>query len=224
MMLQKIINNIADNKNTQSLSHHYRIKRFEFFKSLLNTLHRPLKIIDIGGTTEFWKAMNFQEANITITLLNLEEISDIELPFKSLKGDATNLSNIPDQSYDIVFSNSVIEHLFTWENQQKMAAEVKRIGKHHFIQTPNYWFPIEPHWLFPFFQYFPKHLRYWLTNHFTLGHISKIADKAAAKKQVEEVRLLSKSELTKLFPQSAIYSEKFNLLNKSFTSYSFENQ
>ena len=223
-MLQKIINNIADNKKAQSLSHHYRIKRFKFFKSLLNTLPRPLKIIDIGGTIEFWKAMNFQETNITITLLNLEDISDIELPFKSMKGDATNLSNIADQSYDIVFSNSVIEHLFTWENQQKMAAEVKRIGKHHFIQTPNYWFPIEPHWLFPFFQYFPKYLRYLLTNHFALGHIRKIPDKAAAKKQVEEVRLLSKSELKKLFPQSTIYSEKFNLLNKSFTAYSFENK
>ena len=221
-MLQKIIKNIADNKNTKSLSHHYRSKRFDFFLSLINKLPRPIKIIDIGGTSEFWKAMNFQETDITITLLNLEEINGIEPPFKSLKGDATNLANIPNQSYDIVFSNSVIEHLFTWENQQKMADEVKRIGKYHFIQTPNYWFPIEPHWVFPFFQYLPKKLRYWLTEHFTLGHIVKLKDKVEAKKQVEEVRLLSKSEIKKLFPNSAIYSEKFMTFNKSFTAYSIE--
>lgn len=218
-MLQKIIKNIADNKNTKSLSHQYRSKRFKFFLSLLNSLPRPINIIDIGGTPEFWKAMNFQEPGVTITLLNLDEISEIELPFKSIKGDATNLVNIADQSYDIVFSNSVIEHLFTWENQQKMAAEVKRVGKYHFIQTPNYWFPIEPHWVFPFFQFFPKKVRYWLTRYFALGHIGKISDDDAAKKQVEEVRLLSKSELKNLFPQSSVFSEKFIFFNKSFTAY-----
>ncbi|MBC8844888.1 class I SAM-dependent methyltransferase, partial [Escherichia coli] len=76
---------------------------------------------------------------------------------------ATDLSEIDDQQFDIVFSNSVIEHLYTWENQEKMAKEVLRVGKYHFIQTPNYWFPIEPHWVFPFFQFLPKSIRIRLT-------------------------------------------------------------
>lgn len=71
-----------------------------------------------------------------------------------MKGDATNLSQYSDKSFDIVFSNSVIEHLYTKENQISMAKEVNRVGKNYFIQTPNYWFPIEPHWVFPSFSIF----------------------------------------------------------------------
>ncbi|MGL1255153.1 methyltransferase domain-containing protein, partial [Vibrio parahaemolyticus] len=85
-------------------------------------------------------------------LLNLEKEEVTNPQFQSITGNATDLSGINDQQFDIVFSNSVIEHLYTWENQEKMAKEVLRVGKYHFIQTPNYWFPIEPHWVFPFFQ------------------------------------------------------------------------
>ena len=221
-MLQQIVKNIADNKNKESLSHQYRTKRFELFKTLLNGLPKPVSILDIGGTVEFWKAMCFEDAAVRITLLNLEPAPKVDPPFYTIQGNATNLSGIADGSYDIVFSNSVIEHLFTWENQQKMAAEVHRVGKNHFIQTPNYWFPIEPHWVFPFFQYFPKFLRQWLTQHFHLGHIGKASNSAAAKRQVEEIRLLTKAEMKQLFPHSTLYKEQFKGLNKSFTAYSFD--
>lgn len=221
-MLQQIVKNIADNKNKESLSHRYRTKRFELFKTLLNGLPKPVSILDIGGTVEFWKAMHFEEADVSITLLNLEPAAAVNPPFYTIQGNATNLSGIADGSYDIVFSNSVIEHLYTWENQQKMAAEVHRVGKNHFIQTPNYWFPIEPHWVFPFFQYFPRFLKVCLTQHFSLGHISKTVDAAAAKRQVDEIRLLTKAEMKQLFPQSTLYKEQFKGFNKSFTAYSFD--
>jgi hypothetical protein len=187
---------------------------------LLQSFPKPLTILDIGGTVEFWKAMDFQEAEVTIILLNLEAIEQVPAPFVSVKGNATNLHHFADQSIDMVFSNSVIEHLYTWENQQKMAAEVQRVGKYHFIQTPNYWFPIEPHWVFPFFQYFPKNLQYWLTQHFQLGHIPHKPNFQDAKIQVDEIRLLSKKEYALLFPHSSVYLEKFAGFNKSFVAYS----
>ena len=71
--------------------------------------------------------------------------------FKSIKGDATNLSNFKDNQFDIVFSNSLIEHLYTYENMKLMANETMRVGKKFFVQTPNKYFPIEPHYFFHFF-------------------------------------------------------------------------
>jgi 2-polyprenyl-3-methyl-5-hydroxy-6-metoxy-1,4-benzoquinol methylase len=224
LMIKQFVNKIADNTNKQSLSHRFRNKRFEFFLSKLKQLPKPLSILDIGGTVEFWEAMQFNEPDITITLLNLEAPPIVSFPFKAIQGDATNLSSIANKSFDLVFSNSVIEHLFTWENQQKMASEILRVGKWHFIQTPNYWFPIEPHWVFPCFQYLPKTWKIWLTNHFNLGHIPKQKDLGKAQQQVEEIRLLTKQEMKLLFPNSAIYCEKFLGLNKSFVAYFVDNQ
>jgi len=223
-MLNRLFNTIANNTNNQSLSHRMRKKRFEFFLSILHQIPKPLSILDIGGTVEFWKAMQFNEPGVSITLLNLESPATVEYPFIFLQGDATDLSNIKHQQFDLVFSNSVIEHLFSWQNQQKMAVEILRVAKWHFIQTPNYWFPIEPHWVFPFFQYLPIKIRIWLTQHISLGHILKQKDYTKAVQQVAEVKLLTKQEMMTLFPNSAIYCEKFLGLNKSFIAYSIDYQ
>ena len=94
--------------------------------------------------------------DVEITLLNLTLV-ETDLPnVISIAGDATDLSDFADKSFDIAFSNSVIEHLFSFQNQQKMALEAQRVSRYHFIQTPNFWFPIEPHWVFPCFQFLPK--------------------------------------------------------------------
>ena len=223
-MFKQFVNTIADNTNSQSLSHRFRNKRFQFFLSILEDLPKPLSILDIGGTVEFWKAMQFNEPGVTITLLNLEAPPSVEFPFKAIQGDATRLSTIGNQAFDLVFSNSVIEHLFTWQNQQKMAAEVLRVAKWHFIQTPNYWFPIEPHWVFPFFQYFPKQLQIWLTQNFSLGHIPQQKSLDKAQQQVAEIRLLTMQEMKTLFPHSIIYYEQFLGMNKSFVAYHINNQ
>ena len=223
-MFKQFVNTIADNTNSQSLSHQFRNKRFQFFLSILKHLPKPLSILDIGGTVEFWKAMHFNEPDVTITLLNLESPPIVEYPFKAIRGNATNLGSIKNNAFDLVFSNSVIEHLYSWENQQKMAAEVLRVAKWHFIQTPNYWFPVEPHWVFPCFQYLPKKLQIWLTQHFSLGHIPQQKDLDKAKEQVDEIKLLTKGEMKSLFPNSTIYSEKFFGLNKSFVAYLVEGQ
>ena len=69
--------------------------------------------------------------------------------------DATNLHEFGDASFDIAFSNSVIEHLSTFENQARMAAEVRRVARAYWVQTPNFWFPIEPHFLVPAWHWLP---------------------------------------------------------------------
>lgn len=216
-----LLDKIADNSRQGSLSHQFRRRRFAFFQSLIDTLPRPVSILDIGGTTDFWEQMAFNDAEVQITLLNLQAMPVSSPRYTSVAGDATRLEGYADQSFDIVFSNSVIEHLFSFENQQKMAAEVQRVGRHHFVQTPNYWFPLEPHWLFPFFQYLPFGIKKWITMHFRCGHIQKLPNGQQAARQVKEVRLLTGSEMKQLFPDSAIYREKIGPLTKSFVAYHF---
>ena len=216
-----LFSSIADNKNPNSLASSFRSKRLNLFKGFVAGLPKPIKILDIGGTPEFWKNSGLNTADLEITLLNLTLV-ETDLPnMVSVAGNATDLSLFADKSFDIAFSNSVIEHLFSFQNQQKMASEALRVSKHHFIQTPNYWFPLEPHWVFPFFQFFPRIIKIVLTRIFSLGHLKKSSSWAEAKRQVEEIQLLSKSDMKKLFPSSKIWEEKLTILTKSFVAHNF---
>jgi len=205
-----------------SFNQKFREKRFNNFLELLSKVDsgNPIKILDVGGLEVYWNSMNFiGYDHVHITLLNLEEVPTKGANFTSMKGDATNLSMFKDNEFDIVFSNSVIEHLYTYENQQKMANEARRVGRYYYIQTPNYYFPFEPHWLFPFFQFFPFRLKLFLTMNFNLGHYKKITDRNLATNIVNEVKLLTEKEMNRLFPDGKLYREYFGGLVKSITMY-----
>jgi len=216
---------ISDNYNPSSLASKSRKKRFDFFLYQLRKFKKPVKILDIGGTEKYWSLMGFpgDRASIRIYLLNKTSYLTKSKNIISINGDATNLSEFNDASFDIVYSNSVIEHLFTWENQVKMANEVQRVGKNYFIQTPNYYFPIEPHFVFPFFQYLPKSLQVKLITNFSFGHFNKFENEDLAIKKVEEISLLTLKQMKELFPKCSIYIDKFIGLNKSIVTYSFNN-
>lgn len=203
----------------------YRERRFAFFRSLLNTVkaEKPISILDIGGEEVYWERMNFTDPReINVTLLNIFVEPVKHSNFTSIKGDACDLSNFKDREFDVVFSNSVIEHLFTIENQKRMANEVRRVGKNYYVQTPNYYFPIEPHWIFPFFQFMPFPVKVFLTNNFDLGVFKKTKNIEAAKRLVREVNLLTEKEMKNLFPEGKVYREPFFGLTKSVTLYKFE--
>jgi hypothetical protein len=208
-------------ENQKSITHRQRKIRFGFFSKLLDTVDKPIRILDVGGEQVYWESMGFSDKNVHITLLNLWTTPVSSSNFVSVIGDATSLKEYKDKEFDIVFSNSVIEHLFSWENQVKMANEVRRVGKRYFIQTPNYYFPIEPHWVFPFFQFLPKIMKVALTQHFTLGHYPKTGNRLKSIERVNEVKLLTRKKMQRLFPEADIYKEIFFGLTKSITAYYF---
>jgi hypothetical protein len=208
--------------NPNSFNQRFREKRFQFFRAHAEKLKRPLKILDIGGTELYWEMMNFaSEKDVSFTICNLDPQEVSRDNFKFIHGDATNLSMFADKEFDIVYSNSVIEHLFTYENQVKMANEIRRVGKNYFVQTPNYYFPIEAHWLIPFFQFMPFAVRVFITQHFSIQGYPKTKNREAAKKRISEVRLLSPREMKRLFPDGKLYREKFMLMTKSISMYKF---
>ncbi|MBW4634651.1 MAG: class I SAM-dependent methyltransferase [Iphinoe sp. HA4291-MV1] len=219
-----IIKKIYDYRRHDSLAIKLRRKRFALFKSLLDSLPTPIKILDVGGRIDLWQNTDLWDVvdkDIEITIINLDfEIDNsVYSNIKQVSGDARNMQQFRDKEFDVVFSNSVIEHVGSFQDQLQMSREVMRVGKRYFIQTPNLYFPIEPHFIFPFFQFLPVGLRVFLLNHFDLGWIQKIPDKEKAKEMVTGIRLLSKMELAKLFPKSNMYEEKFLGLTKSFTAY-----
>jgi ubiquinone/menaquinone biosynthesis C-methylase UbiE len=197
----------------------FRRRRFAFFQSLLSRLERPVRILDVGGTETYWKMMALNAVDqVFITLLNLSQ-NEVSLPnVTSIAGDARAIL-AKDASFDVVFSNSVIEHVGTYQDQIQMAKEVRRVGKRYFVQTPNKYFPLEPHFLFPLFQFLPINLRTLLLQNFRLGWFSKTPDKAEAREIVESIRLLGKREFLSLFPNAEVYEEKILGMTKSFVGY-----
>jgi len=214
-----MLKRIADNRDQRSLAVQFRRKRFAFFQSLLSRLERPVHILDVGGTESYWKSMELNAGDqVFITLLNLAQ-NDASLPnVTSIAGDARAML-AKDASFDVVFSNSVIEHVGTFQDQLQMAKEVRRVGKRYFIQTPNKYFPLEPHFLFPLFQFLPINIRVLLLQNFKLGWFSKTPDKVKAREIVEGIRLLDKREFLSLFPNAEVYEEKILGMTKSFVAY-----
>lgn len=121
-------------------------------------------VLDVGVTVDKTAlASNYFEKNYPvkskIIALSNQDASFLEDVYPGLKfkqGDARKLP-FSDKSIDVVFSSAVIEHIGTFENQKKMIAECYRVAKQGvFITTPNRWFPIEVHTLFPFIHWLPK--------------------------------------------------------------------
>ncbi|MFN2601913.1 MAG: methyltransferase domain-containing protein [Gemmatimonadaceae bacterium] len=89
-----------------------RRKRFELFLSLLRKLEGRIEILDIGGTQQFWDLMlGDEQLNIRVTLLNIAHQKVSSPRFISAVGDGRSMPQFRTQSFDVVFSNSVIEHV-----------------------------------------------------------------------------------------------------------------
>ena len=220
MSIINILKKAADYTKTDSPAAKLRRNRFLIFNSLVALLPRPLSILDVGGTQIFWERMDFtKEPDVKIVLLNLSKVDVYHKNLISVQGDARRMDAFTDQEFDVVFSNSVIEHVGGYDQQCQMANEVKRVGKSYFIQTPNRFFPIEPHFLLPFFQFLPLGLKIFLVHHFDIGWHKRTPDKQKAAQLVNSIRLLTEKELKKLFPGANIYKEKLFGLTKSLIVY-----
>ncbi|MCY7360774.1 MAG: class I SAM-dependent methyltransferase, partial [Ignavibacteria bacterium] len=182
---------------------------------------KPLKILDLGGSDYYWQSLNFTDnENYKIEILNIENQNTENFKNISfLKKDVRDLSFIEDKEYDLIYSNSLIEHLNNFDEQKKLAKEIQRTGKKYFIQTPNYYFPVEPHFLFPFFQFLSVDMKTKLISNFNLGWFEKQTDIVKARELANSIKLLKEKELKEIFPGCKIYKEKYFSLNKSFIAY-----
>jgi hypothetical protein len=221
---------LADVDAATSFSNRRRTRRFEAFARLVDDVprqtSRPLRILDVGGRSGFWEQRGWAgRDDVHVVIVNLEsELAACETDQRAYAnielrvGDATNLSDLPDGSFDLAFSNSVIEHLETFERQAAMAAEVRRLAPRYWIQTPNFWFPIEPHFLTPGWHWLPVSARVALLRRRRWGWRGPCPDPNEARELVREVRLMRGSELRRLFPGAKLRRERIGPFVKSFVA------
>jgi hypothetical protein len=214
---------LADFRNPNSLASRMRARRNQWFRSRLENLPRPLTILDVGGTPSVWEAINFaDQPDIQITLLNVYISPDFKTTHTNITnvlGDARDMHQYADKQFDVVYLNSCIEHVGGIEDMRRMANEMRRVGKHYFLQTPNRNFPVEPHFVFPMFQFLPLPVQVFLVQHFSLGWFGKIPDREKAEREVRAIQLISKKDVQMLFPDANLKEEKFAGLTKSLLAY-----
>ena len=99
---------------------------------------KHLKILDLGGTINYWEDIGFLHndngLNFEITLLNLDKVNVKHQNFKSIKGDATNLSNFKDNQFDFVIASHVIEHV---KDVNTFIKELSRVSSKGYIELPT---------------------------------------------------------------------------------------
>lgn len=212
-----LIQRLANVESPTSLSNRLRSKRVAGFERLLQSMPRPLRIIDLGGTVAFWEQRGWAgRDDVFITTINLDPEPSAYANITTTRGDVADLAIYPDYSFDIAFSNSVIEHLVTIDRQRKMAAELKRLAPSFWLQTPNFWFPIEPHFHVPGWQWLPPPLRTAIIRRMRCGWRGPCPDRESAMRTVREIRLLRRRQLQGLFPNATIVGERFGGLVKSW--------
>jgi SAM-dependent methyltransferase len=210
----------ADHRDPKSTVSKIRLRRIQWFASLIENLPRPISILDVGGTKTVWERIGFaDQSDISITVVNIDPSITYHKNIAVVLADARNLQQFTDGQFDVVYSNSVIEHLGDLENMRKMANEVRRVGKRYFVQTPNRNFPIEPHFLFPLFQFLPRKTRIALTRYVDLGWIGRQPNWQAASLAVDSINLLSAKQMRELFPDAVLKNEILFGLVKSLIAY-----
>jgi len=169
------------------------------------------RILDVGGYEFNWILLSFSPC---VTLLNLSVPRERESNFVWIVADGRHLP-FKDSTFDLVYSNSVIEHLGNFEDQNLFATECRRVGRNYYVQTPNKWFFMEPHLITPFIHWLPRRIYRLLLRNFTVwGWITR-PTRQYCESFIKEIRLLNRDDLQRLFHDAEIRHERFLGLSKS---------
>jgi hypothetical protein len=209
--------------NPKSLRVHFRRRRFQRVARLVDEIlaqQDTCRILDLGGSEKYWMAgaeyLRAVRDRLEITLVNLESATVVDSAlFRAVQGDACDLRALPDHAYDLVHSNSVIEHVGSWTHMKRMAGEVRRLAPHYFVQTPNFWFPLEPHYASIGFHWMPQSVQVWRMLQRRHGFIERMPDVDAATAAAQSTTLLDERQFRYLFPDARMEHETFFGLTKS---------
>ena len=174
-------------------------KKYKIFVSSLKPLPTD-KILDVGVAPHMYLGANFLERwyqwpenIVALAYGSPEEYKDFCKLFYKIKlifGDGKVLP-FPDDYFDIVCCNAVVEHAGNFEEQKRLIYEIMRVAKKAFVTTPNYWFPLDTHTLIPFAHYLPLKMRFWVYKILNRGYFADL----------NILNLLKLKELISLFPR-----------------------
>ena len=202
------------------LDNRFRERRFDLFSKIVADVLRQngsCRILDLGGSAEYWfrYGRKLDWSRVSVCSVNRTAAQPDMPGFRAIQGDARRLDQFASNSFDVVHSNSVIEHVGRWDDMVAMAGEVRRLAPHYFVQTPYFWFPVEPHARFMFFHWLPESWRYRIIMKRRCGFWQRQPDVGKAVQQVQSASMLDRSQMRFLFPDAAISFEWFMGLPKS---------
>jgi SAM-dependent methyltransferase len=156
-----------------------------------------MRIVDVGCG-----AIGLRGLAPELSVTGVDRVPRPGYPGPFVQADATERLPFADGEFDLAYCNSVIEHVAA-ARRPAFAAELRRVARGWYVQTPARSFPIEPHSLLPGAQWLPVALRriYW---------------RLGATGAWEEVALLRRGELEALFGTAE--PERFGPLAKSWVS------
>ena len=188
-----------------------RMRRFERTFAVTT----ETRVLDVGGTAMNWEYLSVPPR---LVILNEERERPDADDVRWVAGDGCSLP-FCDGAFDIVFRNSVVEHVGGPERQRQFAREIARVGKAYWVQTPNRWFPVEPHLLTPFLHWAPARLRAAIARRFTVWEWITRPSPDRREFYIEhflrDVRLLGPAEMKRLFPGARLIRERLLGIAKS---------
>jgi len=192
---------------------HFRNRRMKLFMERFR-ITAQTTVLDMGGSVFNWMLLPIRPR---ITILNISNPEDGPEWAHYVVADGCN-TGLSSGSFDVVFSNSVIEHVGGIERQRQFAAECMRCGRGFFVQTPNRWFPVDTHTLAPFIHWFPQRIFRRLVRFSPRLVLFK-----SSRRELEDfrnLRLLARRDLQELFPGAQIIQERFWGIPKSLIAVS----
>lgn len=177
-----------------------------------------MSVIDLGGRIGPWKRAPVRPKHVHV--VNLEP-PPAEIPewAEVDHGDACSLpAHIAGRRYDLVYSNSVIEHVGGHERRERFAEAVHQLADAHWVQTPYRYFPIEPHWMAPGMQFLPVLARAEYGRRWPLAYTTG-GTREEAVKRVLRIELLDRTQMRHYFPTSVLRAEKVYGMPKSLIAY-----
>jgi hypothetical protein len=170
-------------------------------------------VLDVGGCSTYWQHCEVLPRLTVVNLLSYP-LPLGERNFTFVYGDGTRLP-FCDGAFEIAHSNSVIEHLGTWETQVAFSRELRRVGRKVWVQTPAKTFPVESHTFDPIWHWFGPRVQALFLRNFSLWGLLNRPSPAEVGEFLSTTRLLTEGELRRLFPDCAILREKVGGLTKS---------
>lgn len=174
-----------------------------------------MRVLDLGGTTASWSKAPVRPKSVTIINLREPEEAPWAHPIRGDACDAPRLVN--GERFDLVFSNSLIEHLGGHAARARFAEATRSLAPRYVVQTPYRYFPVEPHWLFPAMQFLPLNARAWLARRWPVGQTYGWEANQALD-EVMFTELLCLTSMQVYFPDASIHWEYFAGLRKSMTA------
>jgi hypothetical protein len=218
-----LVRRLADYDDPRSLGSRLRARRVQYLAELIDAAYRErgaVRVIDIGGTRSYWNALpagTLEHQRVSVTVVNLpgESHPEDDDTFTFVEGNGCDLDWVADRSYDVAHSNSVLEHVGRWDQMQALATEVRRVADRYVVQTPYFWFPVEPHFMAPFFHWMPESTRAQLLLRMPLGHSGRADDLDEAVRRVQSAHLVDAHMFRELFPDATVHFERVAGLPKS---------